>query len=115
MQRPAKIGSRSSSRTVYPVSLGNEELKSLDVIAERSGVSKAEAIREAIRAYAEEVKGLEVVRLRSVSKEQAKKEILDYLKKHDRAWTSDIADSLSMDIVLVNEILEELWREDKVS
>lgn len=101
-------------RTVYPVSLGAEDLESLDRISKKTGVSKAQAIREAIKAYADDIEGLEVVKIRNIPKEQAKREILDYLKRHDRAWTSDIADSLKLDIVFVNEILEALWREEKV-
>ena len=104
----------TAKRTVYPVSLGEEEQESLNKITAKTGVSKAEAIRDAIRAYAGEVKGLEVVKIRSISKDHAKKEILEYLRKHDHAWTDEIADSLSLDIVLVNSILEELWREEKV-
>ncbi|MHB2037527.1 MAG: ribbon-helix-helix protein, CopG family, partial [Nitrososphaerales archaeon] len=105
---------RSRGRTVYPISLGEEELESLEQISEKTGASKAEAIREAIKSYAEEVKGLEVVKLRTVSKEKATKEILEYLEKNDRAWTSDIADSLNLNILFVNEILEELWRKNKI-
>ena len=81
-------------RVVYPVSLSDREIKLLDVISEKTGASKAQAIREAIKAYADEIKGLEITKLRDISEAQAKKEILSYLKKHDRALTSDIADEL---------------------
>ena len=101
-------------RAIYPVSLSSEDNKLLEKVSERTGTSKAQAIRDAIRAYADEVEGLEVVKLREVPKSQARKEILDYLKSHDRALTSDIADELKLDIVFVNEVLEELWSEDKV-
>ena len=104
----------ASKRTVYPISLGEEEKNALDVISEKTGVSRADAIREAIRAYAEDVKGMEVVKLRVIPKEQAKKEILEFLRKNDRAWTNDIADALRLDIVFVNTVLEELWGEEKV-
>jgi len=57
---------------------------------------------------------LEVVRIREVSRAQAHKEILEFLDKNDRAWASEIADSLRIDLSLVNSILEELWREEKV-
>ena len=101
-------------RSVYPVSLGEQEIASLEKISSKTGDSKAQAIREAIRAYADELEGLQVLKLRNVSKQQARKEILEYLKEHDRALTSDIADSLKLDIVFVNGILEELWGEKKV-
>ncbi len=102
------------TRVVYPISLGAEDNKLLEKLSERTGTSKAQAIRDAIRAYSDEVQGLEVVKLREVPKQQARKEILDYLKVHDRALTSDIADELKLDIVFVNEILEKLWSEDRV-
>ncbi|MDG6995215.1 MAG: ribbon-helix-helix protein, CopG family [Nitrososphaerota archaeon] len=101
-------------RLVYPLSLGETDLASLEKISSKTGASKAQAIREAIKAYADELEGLEVIKLRSISKHQARKEILEYLKGHDRALTSDIADSLKLDIVFVNGILEELWGEKKV-
>ena len=61
-------------RVVYPVSLSDRELKLLDVISEKTGASKAQAIREAIKAYADEIEGLEITKLRDISEAQAKKE-----------------------------------------
>ena len=50
------------TRAVYPISLGDEDNKLLEKLSERTGTSKAQAIRDAIRAYADEVQGLEVVK-----------------------------------------------------
>jgi hypothetical protein len=36
------------------------------------------------------------------------------LEKNERAWSSGIADSLRIDLTLVNSILEELWSEKRV-
>jgi len=108
----AKI--KTMSRYVYPVALDNEEAKALEGLAAKLGLSRAEAIREAIRHYAEYAKGMEVVKMRNISREEAKKEILAYLEDHERAWSSTIADDLRLDISLVNEILQELWSEEKV-
>lgn len=101
-------------RYVYPVTLGPEELEALDAIEKKLRCSKAEAIRRAVQNYAEYVKGLEVIKLRRMSKKEAKKKILEYLEKNDHAWSSEIADALRLDISLVFEVLEELWREEKV-
>ena len=49
------------TRVVYPISLGAEDNKLLEKLSERTGTSKAQAIRDAIRAYSDEVQGLEVV------------------------------------------------------
>jgi metal-responsive CopG/Arc/MetJ family transcriptional regulator len=101
-------------RYVYPVQLDEEEVQALNVIVERMGGTKSEAIRDAIRSFAEEVKGMEVVKIRDISRKQARKEILEYMDKKERAWSSEIADALRLDLTLVNRILEELWGEKKV-
>ena len=101
-------------RYVYPVQLGDDELEALEDIVKILHVSKSEAIKESIRHHAEELKGLEVVRVRDLPKAQARKEILEFLEKNDRAWASGIADALRLDLSIVNRILEELWGEKRV-
>lgn len=101
-------------RYVYPVQLDEEELAALDTILEKLGGTKSEAIREAIKNYAEELRGVEVVKIRDISRAQAHKEILEFLDKKERAWASEIADTLRLDLSLVNSILEELWTEKRV-
>ncbi|MFW6185701.1 MAG: ribbon-helix-helix protein, CopG family [Halobacteriota archaeon] len=97
-------------RYVYPVDLTEVE-KELNSIAEKLKVSKAEAIREAIKFYARELQELEVVEIRDVKTEQAKKEIMEYIKDKDRVWADEIADSLRLDLSVVNDLLMELWSE----
>jgi hypothetical protein len=99
-----------TGRLVYPVDL-TENLENLNVITEKLGVSKAEAIRTAIKHYAEYVRGLEVVTYRKVSRKQARKEIERYLKGKSRVWTDEISANLLIDPGLVNEVLLELWKE----
>jgi len=99
---------------VYPVTLGPEELKALAAIETKLGCSRAQAIRQAIRSYVEDVRGLEVIKLRRLSKNRAREEILRYLKNHDHAWSDEIADALRIDVRLASETLEELWREEKI-
>ena len=101
-------------RYVYPVQLDDDELEALEDIVKILHVSKSEAIREAIRKHADQLKGLEVVRIRDLPKAQARKEILEFLEQKDRAWASEIADSLRLDLSTVNKILEELWGEKRV-
>jgi len=101
-------------RYVYPVQLDDDELEALENIVKALHVSKSEAIREAIKNYAGQLKGLEVMKIRDVPKSQARKEILEYLEKNDRAWSTEIADSLRLDLSTVNGILEELWGEKRI-
>jgi len=86
----------------------------VNVIVERTGKTKSEAIREAIRSLADEVKGTEVVKIREISRKQARREILEYLDKKERAWSSEIADTLRLDLTEVNRILEQLWGDGRV-
>lgn len=97
-------------RYVYPVDLG-DSAGYLNTIVKKLRASKAEAIREAIKHYAEYLRGLEVVTYRKVSREQAKGEIQKYLKGKDRVSADEISDVLLFDISLVNEALLELWKE----
>ena len=101
-------------RYVYPVELDENVRKALEEITEKLGCSRADAIRDAILNYAETVRGLEVVKIRDIGREQAKKEILEYLKDRDRAYADEIADALQLDFHLVNELLMELWEEERV-
>lgn len=101
-------------RYVYPVQLDEPELEALDTITERLHLSKSEAIRDAVRNYAEQLKGIEVVKIREISRSQARKEILEFLDKKNKAWASEIADALRLDIPFVNSILEDLWCEKRV-
>jgi hypothetical protein len=99
-----------TDRVVYPVDLtGN--LKDLNAITEKLRISRAEAIREAIKNYAEHLRGLEVVTYRDVTKVQAKTEIQRYLKGKDRVRADEISDALRIDFDIVNETLLKLWGE----
>ncbi|MDI6819309.1 MAG: hypothetical protein QMC89_00125 [Candidatus Hodarchaeaceae archaeon] len=97
-------------RYVYPVDLSERE-DELNLITKKLGVSKAEAIREAIKHHAEHLRGLEVITYRDVTKRQAKAEVREYLKGKERVRADEISDALRIDMSLVNEILMELWQE----
>jgi DNA-binding MarR family transcriptional regulator len=94
-------------RLIYPVDLSGCA-RELELISTKLGVSKANAIREAVRTYARQVKGMKVIELRSVSGKQAEKEILGYLKEHGTTYTSEIADNLRLDVVQVHGVLTRL-------
>ncbi len=90
-------------------------MKALERVVGKLGGSKADAIRGAIKYYAEYVRGLEVVKVRQkVPRKQAKREILGYLKGKDRVYADEIADALNLDFRFVNELLLELWQEGVV-
>ena len=99
---------------VYPLKLTHESQEDLARIMEKLGCSKAEAIRDAIKHYAEYLEGLEVVNLRNISEEEAKKEIWEYLKGKERVTADKISDDLRIDMFLVNKVLLTLWQEGDV-
>ena len=99
---------------VYPLKLMEESQKDVAKIVEKLGCSKAEAIRDAIRHYAEYLEGVEMVNLRDLSEEEAKKEIRTYLAGKDRIHADEVSDALRLDLSLVNRILLALWQEGEV-
>ncbi len=101
--------SAKNERLVYPVDL-TEQATDLKLISEKLGISKAEAIRESLKHYAEQLRGIEVVTYRDVGRAQAKKEVERYLRGKDRVWTDEISDALRLEPGLVNEVLMELWK-----
>ena len=100
-------------RYVYPVDL-TEDYDQLEEICSKLRVNKADAIRDAIEYYYNYIKGLKIIEIRKVTKKEAEKEILAYLSKNKKAWTSEIADDLRIDVVLVNDILHELAEKGKI-
>jgi len=91
-----------------------EDIYNLKRIMAKLGVNQSEALREAARQYADRLDGVEIVKLREVSFEQAKKEISNYLKQKEKATNAQIADDLRLDIVLVNKVLNVLWEAELV-
>lgn len=74
-------------------------------------MNTADFVRQAVR---EKLQAVEVIEVRNVSKRKAKKEILDYLKKNRKAYPSDIADALRLDIDLVMVMVRELIQEGRI-
>jgi predicted transcriptional regulator len=54
---------------------------------------------------------MKLIEMRKISKKQARKEILNYLKKHKEAYASDISEELGLDLDLVFSIMKDLDRE----
>lgn len=99
---------------VYPFKLTEESQRDLSKITDKLGCTKAEAIRDALRHYAEYIEGLEVVSLRDLSEEDAKEEIRAYLKGKERVRADEISDTLRLDLSVVNNALMALWQEGEV-
>lgn len=57
---------------------------------------------------------IKVIKIRKINKEQAKKEILQFIKDKKEADTFDIANELRLDTDVTIKALKELWEEGKV-
>ena len=68
-------------------------------------------IRSAVR---EKLESIRVVRVRDVKYEDAKKEVLGYLKSYHESYPHQIAEDLELDYDLVWKISEELKKEGRV-
>ncbi len=115
IQTYANDKSDAMTRATIPVSLPEETVKKLDGARAKLGLrSRNEVIRESIDRFMDEVEGMKIIKLRDVPRQKAKQEILDYIKKKDVTYASDIADDLRLDYKLVVEVVRELWGEKRV-
>ncbi len=68
-------------------------------------VSVSEFIRDSVR---KNLSSLKAIQIRSVSRSEARKEILGYMKKNKEAYASDISEELGLDLDIVFSIMKEL-------
>lgn len=73
--------------------------------------SASDFVREAIR---DKLKGIEVIEIRDVDYETAKKEILDYYQKYKEADLSEVSEKLRLDLQLVFQITNDLIEEGRL-
>ena len=74
-------------------------------------ISVSEFIRDSVR---KNIASLKVVKIRDVSREKAKKEIIEFMKSHNEAYSSDLAEDLELDVEIVISIMKELNKEGLV-
>lgn len=55
-----------------------------------------------------------IIKIRKLNKEQAKNEIVQFLKDRKEADTFDIANELRLDMDVTIKALKELWEEGRV-
>lgn len=100
---------------IIPIRFGKDEIEKIDKLVGKSGMrSRSEFIREAVRHYLDSVSEMKVITIRKISKEEAKKEILAFIKHRKEADTFDIANELRLDIDITVKALKELWEEGRV-
>jgi len=74
-------------------------------------ISVSEFIRDSVR---KNLASMKVVEMRKISKTHARKEILNYMKKHKEAYASDISEELGIELDLIFSIMKELDKEGVV-
>ncbi|MBE0516848.1 MAG: ribbon-helix-helix protein, CopG family [Methanophagales archaeon] len=106
------VQTQTSKARMIPIRLPEVQVNKIDEIVDTFGYkSRTDFIREAIEHYVKEVELVKVIKIRAISREEAKSEIREYLKSRDKAWLDEIADDLRLDFAFVVEIIEELERE----
>jgi len=102
-------------RATIPVSLPASTVEKIEELRAKLGYrSRNDIIREAIRRFIEEMKETKVIYVEDVTLEQAKQEIVEYLRQHGSAYVSDIAEDLGIEIGLAFKAVEELEKEEVV-
>ena len=102
---------------IVPVRFSRREIEAIDKAVERVGAkSRSALIREATERHLQEVGNLKVVEIRDgVTLKEAKRDIVDYLRKHKEAETFDIANDLRLDLRVTVKALKSLWEEGRVA
>lgn len=98
-----------------PTRLTSEQVKKMDRLIKQLGLrSRSEFIREAIDHYFNEAGSIKVIKIREIGIDQAKKEIIKYLKQKSEADTFEIANDLRLDLDLTTKALKELWEGGRI-
>lgn len=100
---------------MIPVRFDDDQVQAIDEVMSKIGAkSRSEFVREAVRHYLDTVKEMKIIRVRSLSKEQAKREIVDYLRDKKEAETFDIANDPRLELEVTVQALKELWEEGSI-
>ena len=109
-----RASTRKKKSSVVSPKFTKEDIGNLQKIMTKLEANQSEALREALKYYADQISDVEIIKLRDLPFEQAKKEISSYLKQKEKATNAQIADDLRLDIVLVNKVLNALWEVEAV-
>lgn len=98
-----------------PIRVEAGVLEELDALVEKFGYrSRTEVIREAIEDKIASLKGSEIMELREISDNEAKKELLEFIKGKESIYPSDIADALRLPLEQVFRTVNELFKDARV-
>ena len=102
-----KLGAKTLSTKLTPA-----ELQEIDnLINAGLYLNGSDFLREAVR---ERLKAIKIIKHRDIDYDTAKKEVLGYYKKYNKAFMSDVSDDLELDIELIVNITDELIKEGRI-
>jgi len=92
--------------------LSHVDVEQVDrLVGEGIFLNRADFLRQAVR---EKLSVIEMVKVRDVGFKEAKKEVLQYLEKHQVAYPSDIAMDLGLEIMAVMRAVKDLLEGEEV-
>lgn len=110
-----QLATKTKEAYLPPIRVETKLLGELDSLVEKFGYrSRTELIREAIEDKIAGLKGSEIMELREITDNQAKKELLEFIKGKESIYPSDIADALRLPLEQVFRVVNKLFSEDRV-
>ncbi|MBI2971008.1 MAG: hypothetical protein HYY37_01160 [Candidatus Aenigmarchaeota archaeon] len=92
--------------------LSPKEMEAIETLVEEGFyMNTADFVRMAVR---EKLESIKIIDVRDLSKDKARKEVIEYIKDNKQAYPSDISDALKIDFDMVLEIVKELAKEGRV-
>ena len=102
-------------RATIPVSIPMDVVEKIEGLRVKLGYrSRNQVIREAIKRLIEEIEETKVIYIGGMTLEQAKRKMLEHLKRRGSAYVSEIAEDLGIDIELAFKAAEELEKEGTI-
>lgn len=116
MSRKARIKGRKFTVILDKDEAGGYSVQCVELPAAISqGDTKKEALKNIREAIREKIRGLEVVSVRDMPVQEAKKAILAYLKSNPGShFASEIADELGIDYRITFKVVSELLGSGKI-
>ena len=91
------------------ITINDELMDKLQVESDKTGLAVADLVEKFLSDNLDDID--DEITLRDIPFSQQRKEIIDYMEKHDIADALEIADALRLDVFTVNEIMADLIKQ----
>ena len=92
-----------------PITINDELMDKLLLESDKTGLDVDDLVEKFLSDNLDELDN--EITLRDIPFSQQRKEVIDYMKKHDIGDALEIADALRLDVFTVNEIMAELIKQ----